>query len=136
MHCLRLPAVRVLSVLSGAPQGLGVEKFAQISPHFSIDQKSVEIWTSQADLQPIPFKSDRRLGNPGQVQRGVLRRSTRNSTNSSVMLNIDMRQVLPLKNPSGERVRLMLTLVALPSCIRQQADGQTGKTARTAATGW
>ncbi|MCR4304158.1 MAG: PIN domain-containing protein [Gallionella sp.] len=28
----------------------------------SIDQKSGEIWTAQADLQPISFKSDRLLG--------------------------------------------------------------------------
>jgi len=28
----------------------------------SIDQKSGEIWTGQADLQPISFKSDRLLG--------------------------------------------------------------------------
>ena len=28
----------------------------------SIDQKSGEICTGQADLQPIPFKSDRLLG--------------------------------------------------------------------------
>ena len=27
----------------------------------SIDQKSAEIWTGQANLQPIPFKSDRLL---------------------------------------------------------------------------
>ncbi|MCR4304266.1 MAG: hypothetical protein NUV63_08620, partial [Gallionella sp.] len=27
----------------------------------SIDQKSGEIWTAQADLQPISFKSDRLL---------------------------------------------------------------------------
>jgi len=27
----------------------------------SIDQKSGEIWTGQADLQPISFKSDRLL---------------------------------------------------------------------------
>ena len=32
---------------------------------------------------------------------------------NSVRLNIDMRQVLPLKNPRGERDRLMLTLVPL-----------------------
>ena len=30
----------------------------QVNSH-SIDQKSGEIWTAQADLQPIPFKSDR-----------------------------------------------------------------------------
>jgi len=30
----------------------------------SIDQKSGEIWTSQADLQPISFKSDRLLAYP------------------------------------------------------------------------
>ena len=47
-----------------------------------------------------------------------MRRNKRNSMNSTVMLNIDMRQVLPLKNPSGERDRLMLMLVARPSCIR------------------
>jgi hypothetical protein len=28
----------------------------------SIAQKSSEIWTVQADLQPIPFKSDRLIG--------------------------------------------------------------------------
>ncbi|MDD5403737.1 MAG: hypothetical protein PHZ14_04275 [Sulfuricella sp.] len=28
---------------------------------YSIDQKSGEIWTAQADLQPISFKSDRLL---------------------------------------------------------------------------
>jgi hypothetical protein len=32
--------------------------------------------------------------------------------NSSVRLNIDMRQVLPLKNATGERDRLRLTRVA------------------------
>lgn len=31
--------------------------------------------------------------------------------NSKVRLNIDIRQVLPLKKPNGERDRLMLTLV-------------------------
>jgi len=31
----------------------------------SIDQKSGEIWTGQADLQPISFKSDRLLGHDG-----------------------------------------------------------------------
>ena len=31
----------------------------------SIDQKSGEIWTAQADLQPISFKSDRLLGLTG-----------------------------------------------------------------------
>jgi len=31
------------------------------------------------------------------------------------------------EKPSGERERLMLSLVALPSCIRQQAGGQTGE---------
>ena len=30
----------------------------------SIDQKSGKIWTAQADLQPISFKSDRLLGLP------------------------------------------------------------------------
>ena len=38
----------------------------QVNSH-SIDQKSGEIWTGQADLQPISFKSDRLLvivGNP------------------------------------------------------------------------
>ena len=30
----------------------------------SIDQKSGEIWTAQADLQPISFKSDRLLEAP------------------------------------------------------------------------
>jgi len=30
----------------------------------SIDQKSGEIWTGQADLQPISFKSDRLLEAP------------------------------------------------------------------------
>jgi len=29
---------------------------------YSIDQKSGEIWTGQANLQPISFKSDRLLG--------------------------------------------------------------------------
>src|SRR3990172_9996502 len=33
----------------------------QVNSH-SIDQKSGEIWTAQADLQPISFKSDRLLG--------------------------------------------------------------------------
>ncbi len=33
----------------------------QVNSH-SIDQKSGEIWTGQADLQPIFFKSDRLLG--------------------------------------------------------------------------
>jgi hypothetical protein len=32
----------------------------QVNSH-SIDQKSGEIWTGQADLQPISFKSDRPL---------------------------------------------------------------------------
>jgi hypothetical protein len=32
----------------------------QVNSH-SIDQKSGEIWTAQADLQPISFKSDRLL---------------------------------------------------------------------------
>ncbi|MDP3669363.1 MAG: hypothetical protein Q8R69_06720, partial [Telluria sp.] len=32
----------------------------QVNSH-SIDQKSGEIWTGQADLQPISFKSDRLL---------------------------------------------------------------------------
>lgn len=35
----------------------------QINSH-SIDQKSGEIWTVQADLQPISFKSDRLLAWP------------------------------------------------------------------------
>ena len=33
----------------------------------SIDQKSGEIWTGQADLQPISFKSDRLLGSKNLV---------------------------------------------------------------------
>ncbi|WP_211162165.1 hypothetical protein, partial [Aromatoleum petrolei] len=32
----------------------------QVNSH-SIDQESGEIWTAQADLQPISFKSDRLL---------------------------------------------------------------------------
>ncbi|PIY01580.1 MAG: hypothetical protein COZ23_02430 [Hydrogenophilales bacterium CG_4_10_14_3_um_filter_58_23] len=44
----------------------------------SIDQKSGEIWTGQADLQPISFKSDRLLGHsrnhyPGTILRNVAR---------------------------------------------------------------
>ena len=41
----------------------------QVNSH-SIDQKSGEIWTGQADLQPISFKSDRLLGK-GKGYRGV-----------------------------------------------------------------
>ncbi|MHB1182683.1 MAG: hypothetical protein ACYCZ4_12985, partial [Sulfuricella sp.] len=36
----------------------------QVNSH-SIDQESGEIWTAQADLQPISFKSDRLLGRTG-----------------------------------------------------------------------
>ena len=43
----------------------------------SIDQESGEIWTAQADLQPISFKSDRLLGgwDPARASRRRVRRA-------------------------------------------------------------
>jgi hypothetical protein len=42
----------------------------QVNSH-SIDQKSGKIWTGQADLQPISFKSDRLLED--FIERGLTR---------------------------------------------------------------
>ena len=43
----------------------------QVNSH-SIDQKSGEIWTGQALLQPISFKSDRLLGANKKFGRRIL----------------------------------------------------------------
>jgi hypothetical protein len=66
---------------------------------FSIAQESGEIWAAPQFLQPIPFKSDRRLGNTKNRKRGGA------VTGAVPFANeVLYQQMLHSMQPSGEHV--------------------------------